>query len=367
MSKFSLDDVASFDRELHKKAKKVNSRDGAHQGHQKKKARHSEHEQGKEEPLSVYRDRATERRSGNSDNASQSYEDALRSLQGVMKQVGPPGVPMRAGGGPPGVPMSSLKKREQVQNEGMEEVVVLRERSQARELLTLEDYAVMKGHKRDAIGTSELGAQLKSLVVSPAGLLVDPSYAQQEDHQEALKRTISTSYEYSTRSATPTLVRSSNRYHREQAREYVSCRFSGPEGVRDRLMGALARLHLPREETLPETAKEAPTASAPSRTPRIITSIYDDSDEEVTPSAPLPHHGNKMVSELGLFQKGEDSGGGDEAMDKATVLKSMQAVVDAANKGKGDKRGGGISLTAPQGEDYEDYDGMGEEDDEDSG
>ena len=48
MSKFSLDDVASFDRELHKKAKKVNSRDGAHQGHQKKKARHSEHEQGKE-------------------------------------------------------------------------------------------------------------------------------------------------------------------------------------------------------------------------------------------------------------------------------------------------------------------------------
>ena len=74
-----------------------------------------------------------------------------------------------------------------------------------------------------------------------------------------------------------------------------------------------------------------------------------------------------MVSELGLFQKGEDSGGGDEAMDKATVLKSMHAVVDAANKGKGDKRGGGISLTAPQGEDYEGYDGMGEEDDEDSG
>ena len=302
--------------------------------------------------MSVYRDRATERRSGKNGNAPQSYEDALRSLQGVTKQVGPPGVPM-----------SCLKKREEAQDEVMEEVVVLRARSQARELLTLEDHAMMKGHKRDAIGTSKLGAQLKSLVVSPAGLLVDPSYAQQEDHQEALKRTISTSYEYSTRSATPTLVRSSNRYHREQA--YVSCRFSGPEGVRDRLMGALARLLLPREETLPETAKEAPTASAPSRTPRIITSIYDDSDEEVTPSAPLPQHGNKMVSELGLFQKG-DSGGGYEAMDKATVLKSVQAVVDAANKGQGDKREGGISLSAPQGEAYEGYDGMGEEDDEDS-
>ncbi len=362
MSKFSLDEVASLDRELLKKARKVGSRDGAHQGHQKKKAKFSGH--NKEEPKSVYRDRATERRSGNNDNAPQSYEDALHSLQGVTKKVGPPGVLMRAGGGPPGVAMSSLKKREEAQDERMEELVVLRARSHARALLTLEDCAMMKGHNRDEIGRSELGAQLKSLVVSPAGLLVDPSYAQQEDHQEALKQTISTSYEYSTRSATPTLVRSTNRYHREQA--YVSCRFSGPEGVRERLMGVLARFHLPREEMLPEIAKVAPTASAPSRTPRIITSIYDDSDEEVTLSIPLSQHGDKKVSELGLFQEDGDSRGGNEAMDKATMLKSVQAVVDAANKGKGDNRGGGISLSTPQGEAYESYDGMDEEEAEDS-
>lgn len=328
MSKSLWDDVSKFDRELHKKLK-LSRVDRIRCEPKNKRAKHHKDQETFETSSTVYRDRATERRRGN--NPPETYEDALFSLKGATNQVitlkGPPGVPMSNGlpkNGPPGVPMLALEKCIEPQiDKDSEERAALRVRLQAGDLLTLEERAVMGGHLRDTIGISELGAKIKSLVLTQNSFLVVPNYASRDR---------------------PVLC--GTQYRREQ--KYVSCRFSGPKGLQDRLIRALNRVQEPKGEnpnSVPSVEQTRPThAPASSSKATRTIKIYDDSDDEGAPSSTsLPLLGE------GLFppKDGCVEGGSDTmVMDKATILKSVKAVVGAVGKKKmrGDKEV--ISLSA---------------------
>jgi hypothetical protein len=292
---FSLDEVKALDREN----RKISSSRGSssYSGKPPKRFKPSpvstKATTTSDDTNGLYRDRASERRSGAQDSGS--YEAAMHSIQGYSKtplpqaaatvssssSSGPPGIPMAAGiappgipmtatgggGGPPGVPMAGLRRKEEEVD--MAVILEMKNRLANGDTLTLGEHLAMRGSGSSSNCGEKTGlAQaLREMQVSKDGLLVKarpPAVAP----DAVLSRVLQTSYQcqlpqpqsqsqsqsQSHEQAPVVILNPTNNAYRATAadRGYVPCRLAyssmissgggGSIGLRDRIATALQTL-----------------------------------------------------------------------------------------------------------------------------